>query len=161
MFPTPESVDQLMLANIRGLVRDHHTVLHLGDWGFFKTPEDSAFLKDLPGRWFTVRGNHDKAYNTGWFKNHGITEVTAPIFQYEGFEILFTHYPQKNLRRGQLNVAGHVHNNPWTSTPQHINVSVELWHYAPVHTRFIMDKVVWSGRTNADDSGPLNVRRPK
>lgn len=163
-FPTPESIDQLMIDNWFGLVKPHHTVLHLGDLGFFNDGArgrgmDPEILKSLPGKRYILRGNHDDALSTEWLADHGFTEIPSPSVVYEGVEILFTHYPQHPLRKGQACISGHVHNNPHFSTSQHLNASVELWHYAPVPGEFLAKKLVWSSNTNAGAPGPRTVLR--
>lgn len=161
MFPRPEDIDALMVYNWTHLVKPTDTILHLGDIGFFKTPEQSAFLRDLPGEKFIVPGNHDRQLTTAWFADHGFTEIEAPTFELEGVEISCTHYPQYDLRPNQASCHGHCHSNPRHSTGKHLDMSVELWHYCPVSAPWAFEKLVWSSRINSMDRGPRNVRRPK
>lgn len=157
MHPTPEAVDQLMITNWHGLVKPEDTILHLGDIGFFKKDADTSFLKDLPGKKFIVRGNHDDRLSAEWFAEHGFTEVKSPSIEVEGKEVIFTHYPQSDLRWNQVNVHGHQHNSPSNSTSKHLNVCVELWHYAPVDCEFVVDNLFRVNETNVNDLGPRNV----
>jgi len=156
-YPSPKAVDDLMVYNWMNLVKPHHTILHLGDLGFFKQGDDTQFLKDLPGNKLFVRGNHDKGLSPEWLADHGFIEIASPYTVFDGVEVIFSHYPQP-LRKGQANVHGHQHNNPRANTMSHIDLSVELWHYAPVSCRHAVEKVVWSSKTNSKDAGPRTVK---
>lgn len=167
-FPTPQAIDNLMIANWHGLVRPHHTVLHLGDLGFFNDSSPDAresrmsgeFLRELPGRKLFVRGNHDDALSTEWLADRGFEEIEAPTFVFEGVRIGCSHYPQHPLPRDwQANLHGHQHNNPRRTTMNHLDMSVEMWHYAPVSGAFAAGKLVWAHNTNAKDAGPRTVSR--
>lgn len=149
-----------MRDNWVGLVKPHHTILHLGDLGWFKESEDVDWLADLPGIKKFIRGNHERV-SPEWLARHGFEEIEPTIIEWEGARILPTHYPQKHLEPGVINVHGHVHNNPHYSTPLHINLSVELWHFAPVHGRIIAEKAKWAlekGRVSNADYGPRVVK---
>lgn len=142
--PTQGSVEREMIDNILGLVRPHHRVLHLGDVAFRNF--DIEELSVLPGKWDVLRGNHDKHISPADFAAIGWTEIEAPIIEFDGAKILFTHYPQYQLEPMMANVHGHVHNNPYTATHRHINLSVELWHYAPVAGRLVAEQAAWSAK---------------
>lgn len=47
--------------------------------------------------------------------------------------IVITHYPFENCPPGWINVHGHVHNNQYDGNLQHVNVSVEVIDYTPIH----------------------------
>ncbi len=157
--PDQESVEDLMEYNWINSVKRTDTILHLGDLAFRGFDLDR--LADLPGIKFFVRGNHDKHISPADLKAIGFEEIEAPTIEIEGAKLLCTHYPQSQLDSGVANVCGHVHNNPWSSTPRHINVCVELWHYAPVKGSVIAAKAAWAimnGRVANADSGPRNVK---
>ena len=51
--------------------------------------------------------------------------------------LIWTHYPQKRVPDGYVNVHGHIHNPvPPTKTP-HINVAVEQLVYRPVRLSYL------------------------
>lgn len=143
-FPTPESIDQLMRDNWCALVKPNDTVLHLGDLGFFDSREHYPWLEGLPGRKMYVRGNHCSKLSPEWLAEHGFAEIASPSLSVDGVEILFTHYPQRNLKPNQANVHGHQHNGPSDNSLSHLNACVELWHYAPVSGQFLVDKLLWA-----------------
>ena len=150
MFPTPRAVDQLMYSNWRALVKPEDTILHLGDLCFWNQGEPIPEMRELPGRKLLIKGNHDN-YRDSWYADHGF-EVVAQQREDIRFrwndpngmvDVIMSHYPIHPLLEGAVNVHGHRHNNPGLSTPSHINVSVELTHFAPVRLSKVLEKVCW------------------
>lgn len=162
MFPTPEHIDNLMIENWKGLVQPKDTIIHLGDIGWFDGKAHVDWLEELPGNKKFVRGNHDKKLSKSWLAEHGFEEIDPPIFIHDGVEVLLTHYPQdpKTLGQNQVNIHGHVHNNPTDALRQyHMNVSIELYNYAPVHGRWAVEKAVMAARGGWSDYGVRQVKR--
>lgn len=138
-----------MYANWHGLVKPEDTILHLGDLCLWDQGEPIPEMAALPGRKILLRGNHDN-YKDEWYEDHGFEVLKEEeIFsRYDHpecgvFEVIFSHYPKHPLLPKTANIHGHVHNNPHTATPVHLNVSVEMTHFAPVKLQKVLDKVAW------------------
>lgn len=163
-FPRPEDVDDLMRRNWHGLVRHDQTIWHLGDVGYFDDYDGYYdWFADLPGNKKLIRGNHDGKLSQDFLERHGWEEIDPPVVSFAGARVLFTHYPQASLDPNEVNVHGHVHNNPSHGlTRSHLNVSVELYHYAPVHGRWVIEKAIHQTKLGAalpNDFGPRRVVR--
>lgn len=152
MFPRPEDVDNLIYFNWRGLVKPNDRILHLGDVCKWDQGEPIPELKELPGRKFLVKGNHD-IYKDEWYEQHGFEIIPPVVFlhQHPKGEMLvhMDHYPKKPLNKGEVSVHGHEHNNPSYSTPSHMNVSVELTHFAPLPLSAVLEKLAWHSTRKA------------
>lgn len=147
MFPTPAAVDSLMYSNWRALVRPQDRILHLGDLCKWDQAEPIPEMRELPGKKSLVLGNHDN-YRREWYEDHGF-EIVDPkdiAFVHEGLLVHLTHYPMENLIPDEVNIHGHVHNNPHRSTPWHLNVSVEVTHYAPLPFKDAIEKVAYHAK---------------
>lgn len=146
-YPTPEAVDGLMVTNWNALVKPTDTILHLGDLCHWGDGHEVPMLRHLTGRKLLLKGNHDN-YRDEWYADHGFEVVTEdeiafshshPMSQ-RPFVVHLTHYPRPPYN-SMVNIHGHVHNNPHHSTPQHLNVSVELTHFAPLPFDDALEKV--------------------
>jgi calcineurin-like phosphoesterase family protein len=148
-FPTPESVDRLMVDNWRAFVQSTDTILHLGDLCHWGDAREVPMLHELTGRKLLLKGNHDN-YKNRWYADHGFEVVELGELDFHHVcemgeaTVRFTHYPLSPLPPQTTNMHGHVHNNPYHSTPSHLNLSVEVTHYAPVPLQKALDKVMWS-----------------
>lgn len=160
-FNSAEEMEKTMIQNHNKIVGEDDDVLFLGDfmWGR-KTqlddvlPEMKNVLREMNGRKFLVRGNHDYFYPETYleagfldvqekFVIDDMTFVHAPkqLFQ-ETIGKNFTDMPEgyalvakDNLGRnipGEY-VCGHVH-NMWKVLCPFVNVSVDVWGFAPVHS---------------------------
>ena len=81
-------------------------------------------------------------------------------FEHEGWMVRFTHQPLEDLADGELNVHGHIHQNPPPS-PRHFNASVERIDYRPVLLKHVINELIaanggarkWGGRRAAAHQG--------
>ncbi len=61
--------------------------------------------------------------------------------EHQGWTVRFSHHPLEALADGELNVHGHIHQNPAPS-PKHFNASVEQIDYGPVSLSRVLDDLV-------------------
>lgn len=107
----PANFTELIDKNVRRLVQPGDTVIHVGDVGIDKAEGPDGFMKyirDWPGRWILVRGNHDQR-SVNWYMDHGFAfACDAMIFR----GAWITHKPWLGyLPDGtHVNVHGHLHN---------------------------------------------------
>lgn len=163
--PTPAAVDALMINNWTASVQPNDTILHLGDLCKWDQGEFMQELYDLPGKKYILRGNHD-LYPDKWYADHGfeILSLSDTAFAHHcelGEAIVqMTHYPTQ-IPNDAVNIHGHTHNNPHHSTPSHLNVSVELTHFAPVRLERAVEKVMWHHTRGGRDNEKSDRRRKK
>lgn len=148
-----EKHNALMLENMQRLVRPNHKVLNLGDIAMGKR-EDAEMLASLPGDNYLLLGNHDK-WGIPFYENLGFKVIVPFEFQEDGFDISFTHYPRRQLRAKEINVHGHIHNNPCDYlTRRHNNMSVEVIGYQPLPFRKVVENAIYNAKNTSD----LNFR---
>ena len=126
-FASVEEMDAQIVRNWNERVKDDDTVYLLGDVG------NESFIKNLSGRKFLVKGNHDTQSNEH-YRRVGFLEVYDMPVIFEGFWIL-SHEPLyvcKNMP--YANIFGHVHANPIYKdfSEQSFCASVERIGYVPV-----------------------------
>ena len=129
----PEDWQAQIIQNWNQLVPPDDIVFHLGDLALARKAEVKALVEQLSGQIFMLRGNHDRFSRT-FYQSLGITLVPDPyeMLYPSGQKLIFSHRPILPLEPGNLNLHGHIHNNP---TPelgaQHINMSMEVREYRP------------------------------
>lgn len=101
----PENFTEILLRNLRQILKQEDTLIHLGDVFLHKKPD---WLGDWPGRKVLVRGNHDRKHGCDWWMNNGFD------FACDGMKFRncwLTHEPSTSLADGtELNLHGHLHN---------------------------------------------------
>ena len=126
-----QAMENRMLDQYRRLISPSDVVIFGGDVSMGRSEQIAACftkIKALPGTKVLVRGNHDQSTMTQ------LTEVfdyvcAAFTFNTEHGLIDCTHYPMPTLP-GRRALHGHTHQH--LISTNHINMSVEHTHYAPV-----------------------------
>lgn len=136
-FNNSKEMDEKMIDNWNGVVKDGDIVYHLGDVYFGVEGRDS--VSKLKGRKRLILGNHDNGKDVFLHKTF---QKIAVWRMFPEFGLLLTHVPvhQSSLKRFEadkyveslVNVHGHIHQTPAPS-PLHRNVSVEQINYTPIH----------------------------
>ena len=113
--------EQFICEAWKNRVTKRDVVYVLGDAAF--TMEAIDLFKDLPGRKFLIRGNHDLCNTAAYLK---VFAEVYGLFKYKEFWL--SHAPiHPDELRGRLNLHGHVH---YQSIPdnRYLNCCVEnLW----------------------------------
>lgn len=127
-FSTVEEMDEAMLQGIAETVKPGDRLYHLGDVYFGTFPEG---LPKIQAKKRLVLGNHDKPNDSRW--KGCFSEVTS-LRRLPQHNLILSHYPlhKTAIPSGFVNVHGHIHDRPAPS-PRHVNVSVEVTGYRPVH----------------------------
>lgn len=139
----PKNHDWLMEKNWRAVIKHDDLVLHLGDLAIWYGRRELFWLnvvKQLPGRKYMLRGNHDKL-KTPQYKKLGYTIIPEFTQVIDGTIIKFSHDAMREELPGvdwDLNIHGHVHNHAHKWEKEYINVSVEVMRYRPVRLRDIL-----------------------
>lgn len=146
-YPTPESVDSLMEYNWKALVKPDDRIIHLGDLCYWGDGRELPMLRELPGRKFLIKGNHDN-YPDEWYEDHGFEVVAqhqeAIEFRFHHpltgvLEVKLSHYAEPLLSK-QVCVHGHVHGRGVGMEAGHIDVSVDICHFAPLPLGVVLEK---------------------
>ena len=139
----PAHVDALMVQRWWETVGLDDPVLHLGDvfMGDLAAADVPGRFPTLHGRVFLVPGNHDGTDKLVALAAVGWLMVEPFAFEHEGWTVRFTHQPLEDLADGELNVHGHIHQNP-PPTAQHFNASVERIDYRPVLLKHVIDQLI-------------------
>lgn len=131
--------------NWRAKVSPDDLILHLGDLAFFsrnyaKRMWQTAIIKDLPGRKYIIKGNHDRRKN---LEACGFEVIKPFTISHYKNQISFTHKPLQELGYKEWNIHGHVHNNEEPDNRlRHLNVSVEVMDYRPQDFEMICRRVL-------------------
>ena len=130
-FGSVEEMNQVMISNWNGIVKDEDIVYVLGDFG--AEGQEAQILSQLQGIKYLVKGNHDTGSNQ-YYRQAGFREVYDHPVILENFWIL-SHEPlYVNSNMPYANLFGHVHNSPLFRdySRQHFCVSVERIAYRPM-----------------------------
>lgn len=149
----PENHEQVIVQKWNALVEDDDIVLHLGDL-IFNNLKGSEYARQLKGRKFLLRGNHDNHSST-WFLDRGFTRlpIKTLFWAYGKERVLFSHEPDTSTIPWTINIHGHIHNNGWESTidltRDYRNVSIEVMDYRPVRLKDILENGVYQSSRSA------------
>ncbi len=120
-------MNRTLIAKWNETVRPGDTVYHVGD---FAWSDIGYFIRQLNGRKFFIRGNHDGHLH------HARDPV---ILEYKGMRFLVIHDPAKGRGFDGFVIHGHVHDaDPYNRFPfidlvtRRVNVSAEVIGYRPI-----------------------------
>lgn len=140
-FPTTNLMNQCLIGNYLNTVSDNDIVIFGGDISFMSDTATNEILSQLPGRKIQIIGNHDMD-RKGKLRNMNFDERhLCMVLDFNGSQLLFTHYPLTTVPEGCVNVHGHIHQYPAPS-PRHINICVEHTNYAPKLLKNMLHKVL-------------------
>jgi len=132
-FTDTDTMNDLILRNIRETVTDNDDFYILGDFAFGNNIDKiSSQLDQIPGRKHLIIGNHDSPEVINlpqWESTHDILEMIDG-----NTKLVLCHYPMiswNKIGKGAINVFGHVHNN-WRGSSQSVNVGVDVFNFKPV-----------------------------
>jgi len=127
-----DDMSQQLITNHNETVGDDDLVIWVGDVAFMGDQRANEILANLNGDRILIIGNHD--INKGKVKNLHFKEKHL-IYALPGLSppLVFTHFPFETCPADWINVHGHIHNAYDTNSLRHINVSVEVIEYKPMH----------------------------
>ena len=122
-------------------------VLNLGDLSLTNKIITKAWTKQLNGRKYLVRGNHDNHSET-WYRDCEFKTIPAAYQRFgqkDGghIHILFTHEPILRVQRGWFNIHGHLHGDCHRgikTTNRHFDVGVDANNLRPIRLYNILAK---------------------
>jgi calcineurin-like phosphoesterase family protein/2'-5' RNA ligase len=139
-FYSTKHMNHELLENWKQTVKENERIYYLGDLSFgrHRHPID-YWLRELSGRIFYIRGNHDKdaiTYATIIPEGYGI--------RYGEYEFLLMHHPHRPFGYDGWIIHGDKHNNSLKKYPfinqnnKTVNVCAELVNYTPLS----LDKLI-------------------
>lgn len=134
-FKTAEEMTIALIENHNATVGPDDLVIWVGDVSFVNDELTNEILDVLHGDRILIIGNHDLD-RKGRIKKMDFNEQYLLYFIEDPVApLIFTHYTMENVPKPWINIHGHVHNNPYDVEEgmQHINVSVEVIDYKPIH----------------------------
>ncbi len=134
-FKSAEEMTVKLIENHNNTVKPGDLVIWVGDVSFVNDELTNEILDTLYGDRILIVGNHDLD-RKGRIKKMDFNEIHLVYFiDDEVAPLIFTHYTMENVPKPWINIHGHVHNNPYDveENMQHINVSVEVIEYKPIH----------------------------
>jgi calcineurin-like phosphoesterase family protein len=139
-----DAMDRSLIANYNCTVGPDDLCIWVGDVAFKGAEKANEILDALNGNKILVVGNHD--INKGKVKNMNFNEIHL-LYTIEDSiaPLLFTHFPFETIPQPWINIHGHIHNSHELGSMQHINVSVEVIGYKPMH----LDEIKRTARTRA------------
>lgn len=135
-FDSVEEMNQTLIENHNNLVGPNDLVIWVGDVSFKNVCDTNALLRQLNGDRILIAGNHDLDKKRRHVRALDFNEIHLLYTIDDGVApIVFTHFTMDNAPLPWINVHGHVHNQPYDveHSLQHINVSVEVIDYKPMH----------------------------
>lgn len=140
-FLNIEEMNKTLVDNWNNTISNKDTVYFLGDLAFGRGSKNTDYwLKQLNGKIFFIKGNHDKSAITEFHDNH--------ILEYAGFKFYLTHDPDNVPKDWEgWAICGHHHNNKPQEYPfidkwgKRVNISVELTKYRPVKMDWLLEQI--------------------
>ena len=133
-FKDCHEMNMVMTENWNEKIKPQDKVYHLGDVALGVKNQDAftALMKKLNGHKRLLLGNHDHLEQPAYQCFERIELWTGGKFKKDNF--VASHIPLRpdQMRDGEYNVHGHIHDNIITDT-RYINVCVEQTDYKPVH----------------------------
>lgn len=138
-FSDVTEMNEKMVSCWNSVVNTNDYVYHLGDVTFRYDWSFNELMSRLNGRKRLILGNHDKLKGTDLMKWFEKVELWKG---FKEFDFTATHIPARleSLRDGTFNVHGHIHQRK-SPTYRHINVSVEVRDYTPVHIETLAKEI--------------------
>jgi calcineurin-like phosphoesterase family protein len=133
-FSDVTEMNERMVEKWNARVKPQDKVYHLGDvlLGVKRQDEATALLRRLNGHKRLMLGNHDHIEQPAYQAFERIELWTGGKFKQYGFVACHSPLRYDQMRDGELNVHGHIHQN-LIDDPRYMNVCVEHTGYAPVH----------------------------
>lgn len=128
-----QQMNEHLVANFNEYVGENDISIWVGDVGFKGDGFINELLDQCNGYKILVVGNHDfdsgKVRNLKFDEIHLLYTISTPEV-----DLVFTHYPMRNIKLPWFNLHGHLHAYPVSTTGHilHHNINCELHEYRPV-----------------------------
>lgn len=136
-FSDIEEMHKKLIENYTRKVNSKDEVWFVGDMGMYHAEEIAKIIRNLPGRKYLIKGNHDIRN----LECKNLRMCFAKIVNYaeivdKGRHVILSHYPFEEWNgfyRGWYHVHGHVHNKAYrlNQISNRFNASVDDCGFAP------------------------------
>jgi len=132
-FIDAKQMNEHLVANFNDYVDENDVSIWVGDVGFGRDGFINELLDQCNGYKILVLGNHDVEHNEvrklAFDEIHLLYTISTPEV-----DMVFTHYPMRNIKMPWFNLHGHLHAYPISTTGHilHHNINCELQEYRPV-----------------------------
>jgi calcineurin-like phosphoesterase family protein len=135
-FDTVEQMNATIISNYNSIVTAEDEFYFLGDFCMGDRSKAEAYLQQLNGKKFFIRGNHDQPKLIELFKKSGTYLGSRADLIINGRPITLSHYcldSWKDSQNGSWLLHGHYHGNlPDNPNRLSIDVGINIWNYKPV-----------------------------
>ena len=134
-----KNFEEKLIKGWNSVISKNDVVLHLGDLSICNKEKTIQWTKQLKGKKYLMRGNHDSSTDS-WYRDCGF-EVIPSAYQKFGqkddtwMHVLFTHEPVFPLQEGWFNIHGHLHGDGHRGklkSNYHRDVGVDVIGYKPI-----------------------------
>jgi len=159
----PSDHDARMLKAWQEQVGKEDLILHLGDLILSRDPGLREEVRNLPGKKWLMRGNHDHKTRVSQFRDLGFEVVWDIVLHVGEIVLRCSHRPPAGgyVKNMDWRLHGHVHERlpPFRMVGRSlfINCSVEVWDYAPIR----LDRLIRLGRQWRKDLLERTYREPR
>jgi calcineurin-like phosphoesterase family protein len=152
----PDDCDEQMFRAWETCIGPEEEVLHLGDLILAGQNHHEVYqrVKQLPGRKYLMKGNHDRHGKT-WYHELGFVVVPQGKAYIDDIGwVVFSHEPLMPYQMDEhavadqsptINVHGHIHNHGYGDAQKRTgihykNACVELWDYRPIRLAELLER---------------------
>lgn len=143
-FNSVEEMDQTLITNHNSIVKDHDSVIHIGDFSFGKSQDFLKTALKLNGTHYFMDGSHDRSLRE-FFKpklgqeiNTNLKIILLPKlfeFTFNGEKIVLCHYSLKKWwasHYGSFHFYGHSHGKDKNPLPNSRDIGVDTTNFFPI-----------------------------
>lgn len=134
-FESIEKHDASIIANHNSIVKPTDDFYFLGDFAFAKKEKTEAYLQQLMGNKFFIKGNHDHKDTIKLYERYGIYLGEQKRITIDKQDIILNHFAMRTWNRshhGSFHLYGHSHGkleaNLWGKS---MDVCIILNNYFP------------------------------
>ena len=145
-FSDIEQMNKTLIQNWNSYVSNKDEIYIIGDFLYKGTGfEANAILKELKGKKYLIKGNHDKFIEDKTFNNNNFVWIKDYyVLNYKKTKFVLFHYPifeWEDYFKDSIHIYGHVHNSGNNIEQQKkfeilgkraINVGVDVNNFFPI-----------------------------
>ena len=136
-FANINEMNEVIIGNHNSVVKPEDHFYFLGDFAFSKKKEEiEVFMKQLKGKLFFIKGNHDHTDTRKLYAKYGTYLGDMAEIVVESQSIVLCHYAMKvwnKSHRGAWHLYGHSHHSlPENQNSLSFDVGCNGWDYKPL-----------------------------
>lgn len=142
----PIGWQNIIISNWNKTIGKDDVVLHLGDFAFGNKAQMYDITKQLNGKIYMIKGNHDR-HSKSWYKDTGIIIIPSFMININGTDktLYFTHRQIKEKDFYGVNIHGHMHQKGGyikiVDEGVFVNMSMEQVQYMPVKLSKVLNQI--------------------